>query len=212
MQFRTRKADKRVFPLRRKISSHDVKKYPYRDFDKDGVINKYDCKPLDKRKQGIFHDIKDKLEKVREKRYEESSAKHQKRLDELNERLEKRINLAEKQVMKTKQLAERKEKLDNIKQQEKHAKQMLSEYTITGKIKKGAVKAGKAAGKGIAWTGERAAIGAKKFYEGRTGRRLRHKAGLLETRRYRKHKKKKHHKAHRRKKQKVKYVFIDAHV
>jgi len=37
---------------------------PYGDVDKDGVKNKFDCKPFDRKRQGFFHRDKGVLEDI----------------------------------------------------------------------------------------------------------------------------------------------------
>jgi len=41
----------------RQLISRGIHLNPNKDFDKDGLINKLDCKPLNKKEQGFIHDV-----------------------------------------------------------------------------------------------------------------------------------------------------------
>lgn len=43
------------YPKRTTQENKVIKKQPYKDSDKDGVMNWFDCKPLNKKKQSMAH-------------------------------------------------------------------------------------------------------------------------------------------------------------
>ena len=47
------------------------KHYPNKDFDKDGVTNRHDCKPLDPYKQGKIHDFFEQLIRTKKRQFPE---------------------------------------------------------------------------------------------------------------------------------------------
>lgn len=55
-----------IYPKRTKREIKLIDKNPWKDFDKDGVINIFDCRPMNKRKQGYFEEkyLGKKTEKI----------------------------------------------------------------------------------------------------------------------------------------------------
>jgi len=157
-----------------------IKIHPHKDSDRDGVVNIKDCKPLNPNKQGFFHDLQMKSLKAKEQRLEDKRRDEQKKLETVLEQLKERKKVADLSTKiaqaknKSKQavideMQREKRKLDKVKEDSRKAKDVLDNYTFTGKSKKALVGAAKWSEKkalaGAKWTGKRAVIGAKKFKE-----------------------------------------------
>ena len=146
-----------------------IKINPYKDSDRDGVVNIKDCKPLNPKEQGFLHDFQIKRLKAKEEKLEEKRRAEQKKLETVMEQLKERRKVADLSTKiaqaknKSKQavideMEREQRKLDKVKEDSRKAKDVLDNYTFTGRSKKALIGAAK-------WTGSRAAIGAKKFKE-----------------------------------------------
>jgi len=122
---------------------------PYADSDKDGIINKKDCKPFNPKEQGFFHDLQVKRLKRIEEKLETKREQEQRKLEDIKDKLNEKRNIANKKLgvkrleLKQKQavideIKREKEQTQLLKEANKKTKEELDKYTTTGKIKKGA--------------------------------------------------------------------------
>lgn len=99
----------------KQLSKKGIKLSKIGDVDKDGVINMKDCKPLDKKRQGIIHNFikkKNAFIRKRDKNLEKRQDKLLKNLDKESVRVKKTIEV-NKALLENKKL---KQKLDNLRQ------------------------------------------------------------------------------------------------
>ena len=132
---------------------------PNKDTDKDGVINKNDCRPLNPTQQGFFHDMQVKRLKRIEEKLETKREHEQKKLEDIKDRLNekravankglgvKRIQLKQKQAI-IDEIKREKEQASILKEANKQTSAELDKYTTTGKIKRGAKFVGSRLAKG----------------------------------------------------------------
>ena len=78
---------------------------PYADSDRDGVVNKRDCRPLDPKKQGKLHDMAMSRLRAKEQRLENARIRLAKKIETQRE------TLAIKRVIKNKKLSMRQVKV-----------------------------------------------------------------------------------------------------
>lgn len=102
------------------------------DYDKDGVVNIHDCKPLDDKKRGFFH------RKVKAK-----SIDLEKEQDKLLKEIDKESTTLNKQLKLEKRLQDNKKLKDTLSQLKKER----FYHTKTGKVVVGVGVAGKSVSK-----------------------------------------------------------------
>lgn len=130
----------------KQLKKKGIKLNPRGDADKDGTINKKDCKPLDPKKQGFLHDLQIKRLHRLEEKAEKRREKEQKKLQDLKDKLNQKsavasiktdirnIKLKEKQSI-IDEIGREKQALRDVKDANKKAKIELDKLTVTGKTK-----------------------------------------------------------------------------
>jgi len=124
------------------LQRKDVKITKTGDYDKDGVVNIKDCKPLDPKRQGILHDVSIKLLKKREELVEKKREKQLKELHDLKDKLNvvkarnqlNNAKIKEKQVI-VEEINREKREIQNLKKQNQTAKRIINNSTMTGRVK-----------------------------------------------------------------------------
>ena len=98
----------------KQLNKKGVRLAPNKDTDKDGVKNSKDCRPLDKKRQGIIHDFikkKNQWAKQREKKLEQKQDKLLRDIDNEKTKLSKTM-VVQKNIVANKKL---KQELSDLK-------------------------------------------------------------------------------------------------
>ena len=108
----------------------------------------------------IRHPIK-AYEKLEEQHTEKAFKKESKKEAELEKKLSKAESREEKRLEEHNRLLEKEKRLAELRAREKETKKALEQYTITGKLKRGAAATGAAFGRGAKFVGQSAYKGGK---------------------------------------------------
>jgi hypothetical protein len=108
------------------LKAKGIKLSPRRDADGDGVINMKDCRPLNKKEQGIVHD----LIKWKEKRAKE----HDKKLEEKQDRLLKQLDNERTKLKKSQVVMKAVAQNKKLKAELRELKRANFRATKTGKV------------------------------------------------------------------------------
>jgi len=98
---------------------------PYKDYDRDGVVNKFDCNPVNPNKQGWIHDLK--------KRHSIKVRKKEKELEKEQDKLLREIDDESTGLKRQLELQKRINENKRLKEEVKQIKKARFEMTPAGK-------------------------------------------------------------------------------
>ena len=105
----------------------------YADTDRDGVVNKRDCRPFDPKKQGRLHDLSIRRLKAREQSLENERMKVMKRVEKTRETLKLKSSIGNKKLTITQAKLRQKQALINEIKRERGKIAELKRFNMKAK-------------------------------------------------------------------------------